>query len=130
MAAAVLILALVGVGLGQNENNTPFPDVLRRSRTVTPFNDQAPKIALKGVITQQAARVGSNYKYFWMAVRDDAADGGIRLWAVLLWGTDSQVENLKPGKAVSIMATPVKDGTYRAELVQGPTGPLSGLIIP
>jgi hypothetical protein len=40
------------------------------------------------------------------------------IWAVLLIANDEEIANLKPGVAVTILATPTKDGSKRVELVQ------------
>jgi len=117
--AVFALLYVVSLSLGQvDARDNPFPDVFNRSRSVTPFDDQAPKTPLSGVITEAATRIKSNYRYFRMAVADTSAPNGVAIWAVLLWGSDAEVAMLKPGVYVTVLATPTKDGSRRVELVQ------------
>jgi hypothetical protein len=121
LATIAALVSGVSVSFGQIEvRDNPFPDIIARSSTIRPFDLNAPKITLRGVITQEATHIKppNPYQYFRMAVKDESAPAGVTIWAVLLHATDSRTEVLKPGAAVSIRATPSKDGSRRVELVQ------------
>ena len=58
VVAAIGLAMLVSSAFGQIDvSDSPFPDVIARSRAIGPFDDQAPKVTLKGVITQQATHI-------------------------------------------------------------------------
>jgi len=124
LGAAILAL-LIGVSpnFGQQAADNPFPDVIARSVALRPFDLQAPKLKLSGVITQPPTHIlpQNPYQYFRMSV---SGQNGTEIWAVLLRAADSEVANLKPGVTVTVLGTPTKDGTKRVELVQS-SGPNS-----
>lgn len=133
LATIGLIFSAISISFSQIEvSDNPFPDIIARSSAIRPFDLNGPKITLRGVITQGATHIKppNPYQYFRMAVRDDSAPTGVAIWAVLLHATDSRTKILKPGSAVTIRATPSKDGSRRVELVQS-TGEtqLSGVTV-
>jgi len=74
-------------------------------------------VKLSGIITQapEHIRPQNPYQYFRMAVSHENAT---EVWAVLVWGADSDFANLRPGVKVTLLGTPTKDGSRRVQLVQ------------
>lgn len=126
VATAFVLLSLASLNVAQSNmeanrwsKDNPFPDVIARSRVVMPFDDNAPKKTLSGVVIQEPLHINQRYQYFRMAAVDPSSPTGVAIWAVLMGGVpDTEAVRLKSGVYVTLLGTPVKDGTRRVELVQ------------
>jgi len=129
-AAAVCLLALECVFAQVELSDNPFPDIIARSVVIRPFDLDAPKVTLTGVVTEAPKHIKAPnpYQYFRMAVRDDSAPNGVVIWAVLFWAPDGQTPNLPTGTPVTVRATPPKDGSRRVQLVQEAQGTIQDFV--
>ena len=123
----VFFVTALSSALAQIElSDNPFPDVIARASVNRPFDLNAPKHTVSGVVTEAPKHIKqpNPYQYFRMAVKDDSATNGVAIWAVLFWAPDADTPALKPGVPVTVLVTPSKDGTRRVALVQqGPQSP-------
>ena len=117
MATTAALAAISGFSFGQQSDENPFPDVLARSVLIRPFVLDGSQVKLSGIITQAPVHIRPQnpYQYFRMAVSHENAT---EVWAVLVWGADSDFANLRPGVKVTLLGTPTKDGSRRVQLVQ------------
>ena len=121
VATAAALAALSGLCLGQKPDDNPFPDVIARSVFIRPFVLDSSEVKLSGTITQSPVHIRPQnpYQYFRMSV---TRDNKTEIWAVLIWGADSDFANLKPGVKVTLSGTPTNDGSRRVQLVQSNIG--------
>jgi len=117
MTITAALVAIGGLSLGQQVDDNPFPDVIARSAAIRPFVLDGSQLKLSGTITQAPVHIRPQnpYQYFRMSV---TRDNTTEIWAVLIWGADSDFANLKPGVKVTLSGTPTKDGSRRVQLVQ------------
>jgi hypothetical protein len=117
MATTAALAAISALGFGQQPDDNPFPDVIARPAVDRPFVLDGSQVTLSGIITQAPVHIRPQnpYQYFRMSV---TGGNTTEIWAVLIWGADSDFANLKPGVKVTLLGTPTKDGSRRVQLIQ------------
>src|SRR5262252_8839196 len=103
-ATIAAFLAIGGTSLGQQVDVNPFPDVIALSAAIRPFVLDGSQVKLSGTITQAPVHIRHQnpYQYFRMSVTHENTT---EIWAVLIWGADSDFANLKPGVKVTLSGT-------------------------